>query len=143
MSATLDAIFDKLGDKLAKAVEANETMTKEQEVDQTLESILESIEAIEGTLAPPDTDAGTEGGAVYKAFASLTAQNKTIGEALEKAIERIEAIESGTAVRKSLDGQDGDKGDKDSDLNKGVDTGWDAGIKHLIDNPGKRVAVES
>ena len=54
-------------------------------------------------------DLGNPESPLVKALDGIQADLTMFREVMEKALERLEALEKGTAVKKSLDGQDGDK----------------------------------
>ncbi len=54
-------------------------------------------------------DLGNAESPLVKALDGIQADLTMFREVMEKTLERLEALEKGTAVKKSLDGQDGDK----------------------------------
>jgi len=111
------------------------------------------IDAIAKALAPgreaKDEDKGEEPGAIVKAITDLSANGEVTRDALEKVLARIEALEKGSVVRKSVAGAD--EGDKGTDKGtpeeqeklrkaKGTET-ISAGLVHLAKNPGSSLTL--
>lgn len=76
-----------------------------------IKTLQESITKMQGTvdvlakaLTPPSD--GVEPGAVMKQIGEMAETLVTYGDVLEKALDRLEVIEKGTAVRKSIKGDD-------------------------------------
>jgi len=160
-----EKFFDGLGDQLAGAIqkseeaksdEANTDDKKDEKIDEpnpvdevkkSVNSLSEAVTAIAKTLAPgreaKDDDAGEEPGMIVKAIKELAATAEANRDALEKALDRVEALEKGTVVRKSTGGDDGDD---DTKLEKGKDVDKDlaqigAAMKRIATHPGESATL--
>ena len=167
-----EKFFDGLGDRLAGAIAKSEEAKGDKadddkdgddkgdkpnpvdEVKKSVDSLNEAVAAIAKVLAPgreaKDDDKGEEPGMIVKAIKELSEEHKVTREALEKALERVEALEKGTVVRKSAGGDDGDgdgdKGDDDTNLEKGKGGDKDLAqignaMRRIAKHPGEAVTL--
>lgn len=167
-----EKFFGDLGDQLAGAIAKSEEAKSDKadddkdgddkgdkpnpvdEVKKSVDSLNEAVAAIAKVLAPgreaKDDDKGEEPGMIVKAIKELSEEHKVTREALEKALERVEALEKGTVVRKSAGGDDGDgdgdnKGDDDTNLEKGKGdkdlAQIGAAMKHIATHPGEAATL--
>lgn len=156
----MDKLFGDLGDTLAGAIAKSDEAKADKadadddkgdapdpvdEVKKSVDNLNEKVAAIAKALAPgreaKDEDEGEEPGEIVKAIKELGENAQVTREALEKTLERVEALENGTVVRKSAagdDDNDDDKGDDDTQLQKGKGSG-DADLDQ-IGNAMRRIA---
>lgn len=104
---------------------------------KAFEKLVGKVEAIGKVLIDPEGD-------FQKALAELVGTVGTHGKVFEKVLERLETLESGTATKKSIDGDDNDA---DADGGEGktpeekAEVGLHKTITHLARHPGGAPAV--
>ena len=109
--------------------ESSDDETDEFDAKAEISKVSASVDSIKTLLTAEDGD-------FRKSLTEMVKTLQTHTDVLEKALERIELLESGTAVSKSIDsGDDGDDGDSgDSDEAKAL-SGLHKAVTHMARNP--------
>lgn len=170
----MEKVFSNLSDQLAGAIQKSDEAKVDaadkkddkadepnlvDEVRKSVDDLSEQVKVIAKALAPgreaKDDDEGEEPGSIVKAIKDLSNDHEKTREALEKALERIEALEKGTVVRKSAAGTDegGDDGPKSGGDSKGDDGDMQKGkgdknlqeigraMKYIATHPGEAATL--